>query len=78
MTRRKKNGNLFFLLVAFTKRKKSLNTIFLSLSLSGEKKYFEDNFYINIHELKNINISTDGHPITFVSASGGPGSVRRD
>jgi len=29
-------------------------------------KNLEDNFYINIHELINIHISADGHPITYV------------
>jgi len=40
--------------------------------------YFEDNCYINIPEQINIYITADGHPITFVEASGGPGPVRRD
>jgi len=48
------------------------------LSLSKEDKKIEENFYINIHELIDINISADSHPITFVSASGGPRPVRRD
>jgi len=38
----------------------------------------EENFYINIHELININISADVHPITFVFESGGSRPIRRD
>jgi len=37
-----------------------------------------DNLYINNHELINIHISAAGRPITFVYASGGARSVRRD
>jgi len=39
---------------------------------------FEENSYINKHELININTSADGHPIEFVLASGGPRPVRND
>jgi len=40
--------------------------------------FFEDNCYINIHELINIHISADSHPIPFVWTSGGSCPVRHD
>jgi len=48
---KEKNNLNFFLLVTTTRRK---------------KYFFKQNVYINIHELININISADGHLITFV------------
>jgi len=48
------------------------------LSLSQRRKQIEYHFYINIHELINIQISADSHPITFVYASGGSRPIRRD
>jgi len=63
--------------VTSTKEKKKFN-FFSPCHFHKEKKQFKDNFYINIHELININISCDGHPNTFVYASGGPRPVRRD
>jgi len=55
----------FFLVVKMTNKKNELN--FVSFCENHREKIkFEGNFYINIHELLNINISADGHPITFV------------
>jgi len=40
--------------------------MFFFFSLSQGEKKIEDNFYINIPDLINIHILSDGHPITFV------------
>jgi len=65
---RRKYLYIFEILVTLTRRKEKVQQ-FLSLSfviLIRRKKLFEDNFYINNHELINNSISADGHPITFV------------
>jgi len=55
----------FFSLLLSQGEKKSCFFLLFSSLLQGEEQ-FEENCYINIHELININISSDGHPITFV------------
>jgi len=60
MTRRKKI-ELFFLVTL-----PGETIFFFSCHFFKEKKPFEENFYINIQELININISADGHVIIFV------------
>jgi len=66
---RRKQMFFFLLVICYFDRGKKIKgkkTVF-SLHLKKVKKQvFQENFYINIHELINIHISADGHPIKFI------------
>jgi len=53
-------------MLLFEVTKRICFTFFFFLSLPQGEVIFKENFYININEQININISADDHPVTFV------------
>jgi len=64
----KSQGEIFFktIGVIFSTNGVIYNSMTIETKLINKNNCFEDNFYINIHELINIHIAADSHPITFV------------